>query len=145
MFYHFTCRENFRGILSSEVLLTTESNVGSPIPDWKPFGANYGPPVVWLLDTPEINFDHGLSGGVFDKTTVRIAVDVPAIRWLDWEPASRMHYKWKKSFIKTGGGQEAASHWYVWPLPIKKNHWVEILVNGYSQLLDIKTKDKEQK
>lgn len=132
-FHHFTSIRHSLSILSSGVLLPTESNVGSPSPDMGPYGANYGPPVVWLLDTTDTTLGHGLTPAVEDKTAVRITVDVPAIRWLDWGPASRMNLEWRKYFIRSGGGPEAMRHWYVWPAPIMKDRWTEVAVNGISR------------
>jgi hypothetical protein len=92
-------------------------------------GEHYGPDVVWLLDvdTPG-DHDHGLTGSVYDKRVVRFTVEVPAIRWFDWAPATEMHPAWRGRLIKLGGGMEAAGHWYVFPRGIPANHWREIAI-----------------
>jgi hypothetical protein len=94
-FYHFTCEEHLEAIGSSGVLWPTESNVGSGVPAWEPCGVHLGPDVVWLLDVPTLEYPHGLQGGAFDKTAVRITVGVPAIRWLDWAWTAQMHPVWR--------------------------------------------------
>lgn len=134
LFYHFTSTHHLKAILDAGRLNPTESNVGSPIPGWEPRGAHVGPDVVWLLDTPELGgHPHGLVvpddsrlRSLYDKTEVRFTVDVPAIRWLDWEPAQCMHPEWKTVMIESAGGMDAVHHWYVFPAPIRANRWKEI-------------------
>jgi hypothetical protein len=129
VFYHMTSRGHLAAIIEAGMIMTTESNVGSPInlAGWQPFGSHYAPDVVWLMDTTDLNgLDHGLGGSVYDKTEVYISVDVPAFHWLDWAPMQQINPRWKEVIIKRGGGPEAAAHWYVWPGPIKAKHWVEI-------------------
>lgn len=126
-FYHFTSRRHLPVILTDGLLKPTESNVS-------PDEAHAGPPVVWLLDLPEIPVDsHGLrmpEGVDLDKTEVRFEVNVPAIHWLDWEWTSMMDRQWREIIIRVGGGERAADHWYVWPAPIKRNRWISVEVGG---------------
>ena len=81
--YHFTCREHLEAIKRDGVILTTESNIGSPLPRLKPFGEHVGPDVVWLTDCPNLDRgDHGLSGSAADKSAVRITVEIDdAMPW----------------------------------------------------------------
>jgi hypothetical protein len=123
--YHFTSRFHLDSILRDGVITTTESNVGSPIPFLRPYGTHVGPDVVWLLDLPDAGHTHGLG---HEKTEVRIAVEVPAIRWLDWPHTAQMNPKWFARLVKTGGGIEAAAHWYVFPAPIRASSWEAIHV-----------------
>jgi len=118
-FYHFTSETHLPLILRSGVIMPTESNVS--------FSREHGGPrVVWLLDSPELGeLSHGLHS-VVDKTAVTIEVDVPAIRWRDWEFAARMEPRWRQSFIDAGGGDEAADRWFILPAPIRESRWVTI-------------------
>lgn len=45
LLYHFTSEAHLPGILESRAILPTESNIGSPSPDWQPYGQNVGPRV----------------------------------------------------------------------------------------------------
>ena len=125
-FYHFTSVEHFTEISRRGLILPTESNVGSPIPVWEPSGAHYAPDVVWLLDTQELNYDHGLGRSAHDKTAVSIEVDVPAILWDNWPPVLEMHPTWRRNFVAAAGGEEATQHWYVWPAPIRAKRWESV-------------------
>lgn len=122
-FYHYTSLFRLPQIREAGVILTTESNVSNRVP-------NAGPPVVWLTDLPDLGeTTHGLEGSLYDKKQVRIEVRVPAIRWLDWAPAlNRKGDNNRERLIITGGGMEAAEHWYVWPSPIRAVRWGEIHV-----------------
>lgn len=121
MFHHFTSTSHLRAILTDRALLPSESNIGSPRE-----GAHVGPDVVWLLDEATPTHGHGLEHSTLDKTGVRFSVEVPAIRWTDWQWASRMDPRWKESILATGGGTEAAGHWYVWPAVIPSRLWSEV-------------------
>lgn len=126
--YHYTSAEHFAAIQRDRVLLPSESNVGSPIQGMQPFGRQYGPNVVWLLDTPDLGgHPHGLAGSVFDKTAVRISVELKyAIKWYEWSWTSKMNLKWFNAFVKTGGGPEAANRWFVYPAPIAQRDWIAV-------------------
>lgn len=124
-FYHYTSKSRLERILEQGVLLPSESNVGAP---WQ--GEHVGPDVVWLLDTPTLTFDHGLLADKTSKNEAIIAVDVPAIRWLDWSYTASMDPEWFEVFVEAGGGPVAAEHWYVFPAPIRKKRWVGVLSDG---------------
>jgi len=126
--YHFTSREHFQEIDKLGIILRAESNVGSPITGWEPSGAHYATDVVWLLDTPHLDYPHGLAGSIQDKTAVSIEVTIPGIPWNEWVPAQAMHPLWRRHFLEFAGGEEAAKHWYVWPAPIKRRFWGEITI-----------------
>lgn len=125
-FYHFTSKAHLPYIVWDGVILPSESNVGSPVPTLEPSGVGVGPDVVWLLDVPDVEFNHGLYAEKTGKNEVRFEVDVPAIRWLDWAPASQMNPAWRELFVRSAGGEEAASHWYVFPAKIAKEHWLGV-------------------
>lgn len=127
-FFHYTSREHFDVIVHAGVIFPTESNVGGVLPWEPPYGERVGPDVVWLLDSSDpFAFNHGLAPDRFNglnKRAIRIEVDVPAIRWLDWEPAQQMHPSWRQTLVDIAGGEEAAEHWYVWPAAIRRSRWV---------------------
>jgi hypothetical protein len=139
-YYHLTSERHLKGIERDGVIRPSESNVGSPVPAWQPYGTHVGPDVVWLLNTPVLEFNHGLTTAAgsdlvsaFDKTAVAIEVNVPAMRWLDWAYSSQMHPAWRKAFIQAGGGDEAATHWYVWPRTIRRSRWVSMVIRGNNE------------
>ena len=134
--FHYTAKEHWHSIKTLGEVIRSESNVGSPVDHWAPAGEHVGPDVVWLLDLPELETEsHGLVGGKLDKRAVRLEVDVPGIRWVDWMWAHRMHPLWKSVFIDAGGGDEAAEHWYVWPHKIRRTAWRSATVDGLEELL----------
>ncbi|MGY1777772.1 hypothetical protein ACI8AV_18095 [Geodermatophilus sp. SYSU D00804] len=122
-FYHFTSQNNLSLIQQAGVITTTESNVGSSRADMPPFGEHVGPDVVWLLDVPELEFEHGLPRSSGNKREVRFTVRCRAIRWLDWHPAKRMHPAWRARMIEAAGGMDAARHWWVSERPIARADW----------------------
>jgi hypothetical protein len=131
--YHFTSRYHLGLIEREGGILPTESNIGSPVSHLLPYGDHVGPDVVWLLDTPDpFEYGHGLAdmeGEIklaHDKREVRITVDVAPIKWSEWEPAMQMNRKWRERFIASGGGPEAAEHWYVFPAPIRRRLWLSV-------------------
>lgn len=133
-FFHFTSRNHLPMIFASGTLLPSESNVGSPL-----LGAgqeHLGPDVVWLLDTPDLSANHGLHASVTNKDQVRFEVEVPAIRWLDWEWAAYMDPEWRDLFIKVGGGIEAAEHWYVMPVALPRKRWTGVWDTSTGERLD---------
>lgn len=121
-FYHFTHIGHLLPIFRDGMLRPTESNVDM-------FAPHAGPDVVWLLDQPT-PFGPGsgdqLHGLYPDKRRIRFAVDVKAIRWLDWAPAKAMDPEWRASFLRAAGGEEVAESWYVWPAPIRASRWTEV-------------------
>lgn len=125
-FFHFTARAHLPSILGAGTLLPSESNVGSPL--LGPGQEHLGPDVVWLLDQPVLDANHGLYAEATGKDQVVFEVEVPAIRWLDWAPAADMDPQWREIFIRTGGGIEAAEHWYVFPAAIPRRRWVSARV-----------------
>lgn len=127
--YHYTSQLHLPHILAAGELTTTESNVSL-------FRPHAGPDVVWALDTdwmPSTSDPHGLSGM---KTQARIAFSTErlkkAVRWYDWDWFANMEDPWKAIMVETGGGDEAAKHWWVVPHPIISRHWlsVEALIDG---------------
>lgn len=130
-FFHYTSVVHLPLILNDGFIKAVESNVD-------PTRQHAGPDVVWLLDDSDPQaFRHGLeyptSMARFDppdKRRVRFEVDVPAIRWLDWYPASLMPQWWRTTFITAAGGPEATEHWYVWPKAIKRERWVGLTIDG---------------
>lgn len=117
--YHFTSREHLPAILNSGLVLPSESNIHPSI-------ERAGPDVVWLTDTESSGLGHGLAGSATLKGAVRIEVDVPAIRWLEWEWTAHMAGWWREAIVRAGGGDEAAAHWYVWPAPIRRSRWLAV-------------------
>lgn len=125
--YHFTSATHWPHIDAAGFLHPSESNIS-------PTQLHAGPDVVWLTDTPTADLGHGLAGSAVDKTEVRIEVDIPAIKWLDWEWTARMPEWWRETMIKTGGGIEAAEHWLVWPGRIQRYCWLSVeLPKGFQE------------
>lgn len=137
MFYHFTSEAHLPLILAAGFLRTTESNVGSPTPVWPPFGNHIGPDVLWLLDVPEVRFDHGLSGSVLNKDAVRFTVRADAVRWLNWQPRFDMHPEWHSNLLRAGGGPKAARHWYVTESDVWAEDWIEVKNMRTGEILSV--------
>jgi len=119
--YHFTSVLHWPRIANSGVLAGGEANLDM-------FRANVGPAVIWLLDTPTVDFPHGLEGSIVDKTRIRFTIDTSlAIKWTDWRDAALMEPSWRQALIDTAGGESAADHWYVLPTPgLREKRWVEV-------------------
>lgn len=124
--YHFTSARHLPQILRDESLRPSESNVGSPSPDMPPFGMGVGPDVVWLLDSPDLDHNHGLFADKTGKDAVRFEVEVPALRWTDWAWTAQMHPTWRDIMIDSAGGTDAAQHWYVFPAEIPMSRWITV-------------------
>jgi hypothetical protein len=116
--YHFTSGWHLSAIAQAGVINVTESNHSM-------LQSGAAPDVVWLLDTPEVGHDHGLGAGDF-KRTMRITVDVEAVKWTDWEYAKSMDPDWRRALLSGVGGEEAAEHWWVSLEPIDRSNWVEV-------------------
>ena len=144
--YHFTCTLNLPSILKRGYLSAVESNVSGRRP-------RYGPDVVWLVDTPVLDADHGVGRSQMegirrkaaarglvldddylasaDKTRVRIEVDAAGcVRWLEWPWQSRMTKRWRDGLLSGVGGMEAAEHWWVHEGRITRERWLGIEVDG---------------
>lgn len=125
--YHFTSTWHLPRIEADGVLRTTESNG-----DIRPGRDHAKPDVVWLLDTDDLaGLPHGLAGSAVDKTRVRITIDLPDYRverWTDWATRHGVDDLTKVILIESGGGWEAAQHWYVSEAPIRRRFWVDVTV-----------------
>lgn len=121
--YHFTSTLHWPRIEAAGFIKTTESNL-------HPVQQHYGPDVAWFLDTPDLDYDHGLIAfSPVDKTAVRITVDVPdkwVRSWLDWADAQGIDPDWRSIMIETGGGIDAARHWMVTFRPIRSDRWTHV-------------------
>jgi hypothetical protein len=116
--YHYTSLVHLELIKQDGIIKTTESNIGSPSPLWKPYGNNIGPQVVWLTDQPEVKTGHGLDSNVVNKFQVRLKFDLPdAIRWVEFANQHGINKKWYRILDKTGN--YTARHWYVLTRPIQ--------------------------
>lgn len=125
--YHFTSREHLASIRCDGYLRLTESNVSAP---WQHLAMT---PVVWFVDTPVLQHDHGLGGSAVDKRDVRIAVDVPeswTLRWLDWANGQGIDGHWLNALVDAAGGFEAAAHWWVTFRVVHHDRWVEVAVRS---------------
>jgi hypothetical protein len=76
--YHFTCVEHLASIQRDDLIITTESNVSFE-------REHAGPDVVWLSSDPgRPPRDSWTHGSYYDKTRIRITVDVPdAVKWAE--------------------------------------------------------------
>lgn len=131
--YHFTSPERLTMIRLEGEIRVTESNIGSPHPDWPPCGEHVGPDVVWLTDVDTIGNGAGLAldGSLdgTDKTAVRIEVDVPdadVTWWPDFARAHGMHRNWRR-VIERGRDPES---WFVVARAIPRREWVKVDAPG---------------
>jgi len=111
--YHFTSLHHLPAILQSGELRPTDSLVD-------------GVPGLWFLDIPSAAQPHGLDGSSVDKRAVRITVRARAEHWLTWVKTQPIHPVFKDSYIKTGGGLDAAKHWYMTLGPVPRSQWVAV-------------------
>lgn len=126
--YHFTSPERLLLILEWGGLRTTESNVGSGNPKWKPYGERYAPDVVWLTSDPSpAPSDVALEGTVdgTDKTAIRLTLALPpeeVLAWRDFAEHHGINPKWK-ALLERG---RAPWTWYVLPRPAPLSEVVAI-------------------
>jgi hypothetical protein len=131
--YHFTAEFHLPMIRKSGVLIPTESNIGSPIAGWPPYGQHVGPDVVWLSSAANIVKGLGIIGftGDFDKTGVRITVDLPdneVVKWTKWPYRRRMNKHWRKVMEQ----DQLPELWWLIERPIHDYEWVDVEV-GWRQ------------
>lgn len=117
--YHYTSIERLPTIADRGYLEVTESNISRQ-------RAHAGPPVVWLTTHADpATADNGLSGSAFDKTRVRITVEVEKRRVHKWRPWARSHgidRKWEDALSRVGG----SGSWRVSTERIPSTAWLEI-------------------
>jgi hypothetical protein len=82
---------------------------------------------VGCLSGGRITTRQSVSDGL--EPVVRIQVDVPAVRWVDWEWTQRMSRSWRDAFIDARGGVRAATRWYVHPAAIPHVSWLSVIVD----------------
>lgn len=145
--YHFTCLLHLPKIREDGVITTTESNIGSPRPDWPPTGEHHGPDVVWLTTEPKRTAaSHGLDRSettddiatVADKTAVRIKVQVPddeAFYWPDWARDQGIDDRW---FDLLGRGRRP-DLWWVVTRPVPESEWLKVAVRSVSVLPSLRS------
>jgi hypothetical protein len=112
--YHFTSYYHLAMIRQAGYLRLTESNIGSPDPNIKPFGENVGPRVVWLTENPDAQLDNGLVGCTIDKRAVRFTIEIDekeVMRWRDFANLHGIHHKWYRALDISGG--YTAKYWWV--------------------------------
>lgn len=112
--FHFTSVLHWPAIEASGAIRPSDPNV-------TPTGGG-APPVVWLLDSPNVgDHEHGLYG----KAHVGIEVDTSlAIKWTDWSWTALMEPDWRSALLSAAGGEDAADHWWLVPGSIKAARWV---------------------
>lgn len=127
--FHYTSLPHLEEIIRTGSILTTESNIGAPWQDpLYPYGTHAGPPVVHLMDSPNpFEFDHGLTGALYDKRQARFEVNVPGIPWDSWEWVQMMSPRWR-GILENQGGEGASAHWLILPAPIRRRRWVSVAV-----------------
>lgn len=112
--YHYTSRHHHKQIVDSGVIKTTESNIGSGHPDFKPYGVDVGPRVVWLTSQPDVVDGHGLNGSLYNKFEVRFQFDlVDAIKWSDFATQHGINKHWYRILDKAAN--YTARYWWVLP------------------------------
>lgn len=146
--YHFTSEHHLREIISEGKLTLTKSNTSIS-------GDGEGDPkVLWLLDQSSADGAHhglepdprnvalieqakarGMKVANADKREVRFTVPVgSARRWTEWvkgqkqERVQTRRGVWLASdvLIASGGGAEAASHWWVTEREVPASEWIEV-------------------
>lgn len=127
--FHFTAEAYVPYLLASGLLLTTESNIGSPegrgTRAMPPVGEHVGPDVVWLTtrDAPE---QCGIvSSGMALKAGVRVTVDVAdadVSHWPAWAKAQGIHPDWYSVVV----GEYDADSWFVVERNIPWTEWIAI-------------------
>lgn len=123
--YHYTHRDHLATILMTRFLKVTESNIS--------FHAEHaGPDVVWLTDQDNPRFLGSMLTHVWDKTSVRITVDVPdAHHWPTWSRAHGISEDTYRALARKG----MPKTWYVVERPIRSVEWVEIIDPWTGQVL----------
>jgi hypothetical protein len=114
--YHFTCVEHLASIQRDDLIITTESNVSFE-------REHAGPDVVWLSSDPgRPPRDSWTHGSYYDKTRIRITVDVPdAVKWARTRDVERDA---RRGLILAGGGTH--DDWYVVERAITVDEFIEI-------------------
>ena len=115
--FHYTHVRHYLQIVVDGKITTTESNIGSGIPGLLPYGEHIEPDVVWLTDRDEpircgVDVQPVATPVVYDKTRVRLTVDVPAVEvhhWPAWSRRHRMNPKWRRRLE----ANMSPSRWYV--------------------------------
>lgn len=130
--YHYTSEFHLPLILTTGFLKTTESNIGSPSLEMRPYGEHVGPDVVWLTDVPNVRNGHGLAmpdASYPSKYAVRFSLNVPdAIPWAKFASDHGINRRWYDLLNKTGGG--TARHWWVSPRSIYAPEWQSVDLLG---------------
>ena len=119
LLYHYTTSFHMHSIEAEGVLRLTDA-VLQPT-------ASKGPDqVVWLSDDP--TWRQGWQqGSAFDKSEVRIVVDVPdAKKWRKWARDHGSPRWWMQVLERVGGGHKPGLHWFVVERPIPRAEWVRI-------------------
>ena len=121
--FHFTSTYHLPLILEDGFLRRTESNLSMS-------QDHAGPPVVWLLDGPELaGVTHGLNGASVDKTRIRFEVEIEdglLEPWIEWADGWGIDPWWRDILIDTGGGLEAARRWLISHDEIPSRQWMKI-------------------
>jgi hypothetical protein len=142
--YHFTSEHHIQQILADQKLRLAGANITAP---WQ---GNLDESCVWFLDTPTLEFDHGLSAASklgwganlkpavrdkYDKTRIRLTVDLDRsdplrglrpVGWIGWAHEQGINDTWFNAIVKAGGGIEAAKHWWITTGEVPAERWVEI-------------------
>lgn len=122
--FHFTSTYHLPLILEAGFLRRTESNLSIE-------QDHAGPPVVWLLDGPELSgATHGLHGASVDKTRIRFEVEVDDSSiepWVEWVDGLGIDPWWRDILVDVGGGPGAAKRWLISQDEIPFPQWVSII------------------
>lgn len=120
--YHFTTRRHLASILREGELRLTESNASAT-------EAHAAHPCVWLTESPLARDTAAvLLASAWDKTAVRITVEVPREETLTWRMfCSRMKVDpaWRRA-LEIG-------NWRAWRMifrPVRREEWVAVEARG---------------
>ena len=123
--YHYTTELHLPLIAAAGFLRTTESNIGSPLPEVEPSGEHYGPDVVWLTDSDEID-GLGLNTTIaLGLGLVRFVVAVPrdeVHHWPTWRQQFAMNDTWRASLEL----DQHPESWWLIERPVPRREWVTI-------------------
>ena len=115
--YHYTTTEHLESIRTDGYLRTTDSVL---LPGAPSFETRTARTVVWLTDSV-VWRQRWQQGSTADKSEIRFVLRMKEEDVHHWREWARMHGsppRWMAHIERTGGGKQAANHWFVVEHPI---------------------------